>query len=222
MLTPIRSRISLPAGCARWAGILLLHLTLASIVAAAPQTMGTLILPAGTLAFTIPPMPIVSVDPCDDLDGMVLAPYDSEPIPATRVEVVLHDESDHPIADATITVEFDSDHPLCANGVLEAVTDSEGRAYLTLAGGGCTDGASLAGVIKANGVTIRAYTNVKSPDFDGAGGDLEVDLRDLITFSNAFLGRSPGCHDYDNNGVTDLADLVIFSPAFVGSNHCAP
>ena len=68
--------------------------------------------------------------------------------------------------------------------------------------------------------TIRSYGSVKSPDFDGTA-DGQVDLPDLLSFSNEFLGSAPpGCHDYDNDGSTDLDDLLIMSVAFGGRSHC--
>ncbi|MEZ4648247.1 MAG: hypothetical protein R3E97_05560 [Candidatus Eisenbacteria bacterium] len=110
---------------------------------------------------------------------------------------------------------------LCPTAILTEHADHDGHVSLVLAGGGCISDVSLATVIKANGITIRHYRNVKSPDFDGSGGDLKVDIADLVAFSGEFLGTSaPGCHDYDNSGTTDLGDLIIFAPTFTDASHC--
>ena len=76
-------------------------------------------------------------------------------------------------------------------------------------------------VIRAGGVVIRSYVNVKSPDFDGARGDGAVGLPDLLAFAREFNGISPAaCHDYTNDDVCGLADLSIFGTAFSGAHHC--
>jgi hypothetical protein len=100
---------------------------------------------------------------------------------------------------------------------LTATTDENGVAELGAFGSGCLDGIPLSGIIKANGVTIRAYDNVKSPDQDGDG---IVGLADLVLFSTAFLNGTGGCHDYNDDGVVGLADLTLFGPLFVDANHC--
>jgi hypothetical protein len=94
----------------------------------------------------------------------------------------------------------------------------EGRVILDFAAGGCIPETDHACVIRAEGVVIRDFRNVKSPDFDGAGGNHVVDLSDLEEFNRE--RGSGGCHDYDNNGVVDLRDLVIFASGFSPGHHC--
>ena len=162
-----------------------------------------------------------TVQPSDALDGMIVAPLNPTPLPATVNTINVRNNVNAPISGAAVTVEFSGAINLCAATVLAGVTDASGNVVLTLGGGGCANNIALSGVVKANGVTIRSYPNVKSPDYDGAGGDLVINLSDLVIFSNEFLGSIPAeCHDYDNNGSTNLADLVIFSPGFVAPNSC--
>jgi hypothetical protein len=72
-------------------------------------------------------------------------------------------------------------------------------------------------------VTIRQFSNVKSPDYDGASGNLAVALGDLTQFSGEFLDNFANeCHDYDNNGNTGLEDVIIFGTPFTGAASCAP
>jgi hypothetical protein len=79
----------------------------------------------------------------------------------------------------------------------------------------------LAAVIRVSGVTVRAYSDVKSPDFDGTGSNLRVDLGDLVAFAEEFGGTaSSGCHDYNNNGTTGLEDFILFAPAFRTGSEC--
>ncbi len=164
-----------------------------------------------------------SVQPADALNGLVLAPLDPVPAPASVNVITVRSSSNAPIPGATVEVIVSSANSLCAATVMTGVTDALGEVTITLGGGGCSNGTALSGLIKANSVTVRSYDNVKSPDFDGAGGDLVVNLSDLVDFSNEFLGSAPSdCHDYDNNSSTDLSDLIIFSPTFVNPNSCEP
>ncbi|MEZ4648984.1 MAG: hypothetical protein R3E97_09420 [Candidatus Eisenbacteria bacterium] len=174
------------------------------------------------LADGVPDPPNNRVSPCDELNGMVLAPNSPNPAPASEIQVLVVNNANDPIPNASVVVElWVGPIQLCPNGVFTATTDAQGIAYLTLAGGGCRAGVALAGVIKANGVAIRNYENVKSPDFDGAGSDLVVNLADLVQFSAEFLGDAPAvCHDYDNNGATNLGDLIIFAPTFTDGATC--
>lgn len=206
-LTPLLSIVTLSllllgTPGASWAGI---------------ASAGTLLIPAGALAMTAPDPPDWTVIPCDALNGVLLAP---EGLAANQVEITVRNLSGDPVPNATVKVEFAPALSLCSGTVLTAVTDTQGQAFFTLTGGGCrTEPASC--VIKVNNQTGRSYENVKSPDFDGSGADLNVNLSDLIDFSNQFLGSAPAdCHDYDNNGSTDLSDLVIFSAAFTMGQHC--
>lgn len=183
--------------------------------------LGLVALCASASMATIPDPANCSVTPADALGGIVVAPLDPFPLPATINTINVRNSANAPIANASVTIEFSSDINLCAATVLAGTTNASGDVVLTLGGGGCENQVALSGVVKANGVTIRAYENVKSPDYDGAGGDLTVNLSDLVVFSAEFLGSSPaGCHDYDNNGDTNLGDLVVFSPAFVNPNTC--
>lgn len=165
------------------------------------------------------PEPAAStVEPADALDGLFVCPSAPAAIPASVITVTARDNCDRLIPGAAITVELGAGNPLCGGMPLFGSTNGEGEAIVVLAASGCVGGVPLAGVVRANGVTIRAYTNVKSPDSDGNG---RVELGDLVAFSNEFLGSVGDlCHDYDNNGATALPDLVLFSPAFVAGNEC--
>lgn len=182
---------------------------------------GTLLLPAGALAMTTPDPPNVEVHPCDELGGVLLAPDRPSPLPATEVVIIVRNSDNQPVPNAQVVLELTPGNLLCDDMVAVATTDGDGVAHMKMAGGGCVQHSAAAGILKANGVTIRAYQDVKSPDYDGSGGDLRVDLSDLVAFSSEFLGASPdGCHDYDNGGSTDLGDLIIFSAAFAGALAC--
>lgn len=161
-----------------------------------------------------------TVIPADGLGGMLLGPASPDPVPASVNEITVRYSGSGPVAGAAVVVLLSSSNPACAGAILNGITDSEGKVSITLAGYGCADHTPMSGVIKANGVTIRAYINVKSPDFDGSAGNGIVNLSDLIAFARAFNGSGEPCHDYDNNGLCNLSDLSIFASAFVQGNHC--
>jgi hypothetical protein len=162
-----------------------------------------------------------SVLPADNLNGLVLAPNLPAPIPASINQITVRNSSNNPISNASVVITLGAGNVLCGTTVLTGTTNASGQVTITLGGGGCEHNTPLSGIVKANGVTIRSYSNVKSPDFDGAGGNRTVQLGDLISFSNQFLGTDPSeCHDYDNDGNTGLGDLIIFSPTFTNPNSC--
>lgn len=165
-----------------------------------------------------PVPPDASVEPWDSMLGAFFAPT---AIPGNTVQLVVRDGAGDPVANANVTVEVGPEVNLCDDVVLTTTTDSEGIAHFTALGGGCQSHVSLVTIIRVNGVVIRAYSDVKSPDFDGTTSNLRVDLGDLVAFGNEFGGKTSGvCHDYDNNGTTGLADFILFVPAFRTGSEC--
>ncbi len=172
------------------------------------------------------------LEPADGLNGLVFAPDDPTPVAASIHTLTVRNAANDPVEGASAIVEVSGSGAgawgpggiaLCASAVLTGVTNASGEVTFNLFGGGCFHQTPLAATVKVNGITLRTYENVKSPDFDGGSGDLVVNLPDLIDFSGEFLGSSSSdCHDYDNSGTTGLEDLIIFSPAFVSGNSCQP
>jgi hypothetical protein len=180
-----------------------------------------LALSASLAAADVPDPAFCEVQPSDALNGSVLCPQSPFPIPSSINTITVRNSSNVPIPNASVVWQFTALNNICPTTVLTGNTNGIGELTLTLGGGGCAHNVPSASVVKANGVTIRAYSNAKSPDYDGASGDGVVNLADLIKFSNEFLGVDPSeCHDYDNNGDTNLGDLIIFSTPFVNSNSC--
>jgi len=176
-------------------------------------------------AFAITPDPLFcTVDPADALDGLFLAPSSPAPVAASVNTITVRNGSNNVIPNAAVVVTLTASNTVCGSTVLTGTTDAAGQVTLTLGGGGCVDDVPLSGVVKANGITIRAYENVKSPDFDGAGGDLVINLGDLVSFAGEFLGPagSGTCHDYNNDNTTGLPELVLFGPTFTTPNSCTP
>lgn len=174
-------------------------------------------------AFANVPSPAnCSVVPSDGLDGMILAPLNNGPLGATVNLITVRNSANDPIENASVVVTLSAANVVCSATILTGTTDSDGQVTLTLGGGGCVDEVPLSGVVKANGVTIRAYENVKSPDYDGDAGSGVVDISDLPIFTSAFNAGGAGtCTDYDNDGLTTVGDLPIFTVAFNAAMNCA-
>ena len=155
-----------------------------------------------------------SVIPCDALGGVIVCPDMPNPIPATKVTVVVRDAGNNPMPNVPVNLGFGSGAiNVCPGAILSGVTNANGEAFLLLAAGGCDQNPSAAKIV-ANGIPLRTFV-VKSPDFDGAGGDKSVNLADLASFSSGVP-----CHDYDNNGTVGLSDLIVFAQAFVNPAWC--
>lgn len=171
---------------------------------------------ASTAAVANVPCPeFCTVSPADALNGLVLAPNSPSPIPASVYTVTVRNCDQNPIAGAAVVFEFGAGIDICTTAVHSGTTNGSGQAIVTLAGGGCLDGVANAGVVKANGLPIRTYVNVKSPDYDGAGADGVVNIVDLVNFT-----ADDACHDYDNDNDVDISDLVIFASGYLPLHSC--
>jgi len=162
-----------------------------------------------------------SVSPSDALGGVVCCPNIPSALTESINTITVRNSGGTPISGASTVVLLTASNPACPAAVLTGTTNGSGVVTITVAASGCANGIPSACVIKANGVTIRSFTNCKSPDFDGAGGNGLVNLSDLIAFANEFNGITiPGCHDYTNDHATNLSDLIPFGSAFSTAKHC--
>lgn len=165
----------------------------------------------------IPPEPQISVEPADAMNGLFLAPGDG----AITLTIEALNGAGQPVAFAPVTFEIPEPARFCLGNPPLTATDHNGIAQVVLHGGGCVVGLIQSVRVRVSGVTVRAYSNSRSPDYDGKGPDGRVDLPDLLTFSGEFLGTSGGnCHDYDDSGNTGLEDLVLFVQSFLTSSEC--
>ena len=106
-----------------------------------------------------------------------------------------------------------------------AQTNSLGVCTINLRGGGCINAATLgACVVIANGIEIKNFNKVKSPDnanHTASTPSGNVSVADLPFFADEFKGVEPAaCHDYTNDGTVSTADLPTFGDAFKASLSC--
>jgi hypothetical protein len=120
---------------------------------------------------------------------------------------------------------------ICDNQQLTKNTDVAGNVTFNVAGGGCYKNMPDACVIRGNGVIIRTYVDVMSPDYtsnDNVGipyrWSLTVAPTDLASFVSAYAGGTgpASCHDYDNGGTTGPTDLAVFVASYYGGTGYCP
>lgn len=200
--------------------------------------LGTLLLvvSAEVAVAETPPIPCVECS-LDSTERLLLIPDNdgADPHPAASFTVTVKNFDCVPIPNAIVEVLIgglqDGRTRLCGDAQTTGVTDANGFVRLNIAGGGCYRGMNAV-VIRANGVVIRIYSAVMSPDyagwdFNGTPGrsSLTITPVDLAAFVMAYRGGvgAPSCHNYNNDGVTDPTDLAVFASAYSGGTRfCTP
>jgi len=175
-----------------------------------------------SLAMATVPDPSKCVVTPDLNNGCLIAPGN---LTGTTLSITVRNQSNNPIPNASVQVIFNSAIRICTNAVHSGTTNASGFVQINLRGGGCinvpTNGACT---VVANGVPIKDYTRVKSPDnasHDSSVPSGTVTIADLPFFADEFKGAATvGCHDYTNDGTVSTADLPLFGDAFKGGLTC--
>ncbi len=163
-----------------------------------------------------------------DLDG-------GSPHAAGSFTVTIKNNDCVPIPDAIVVVSLsglgEERTRLCGSSVVTATTDANGVAEFNIAGGGCYKGQGAV-VIRANGVEVRNFQSLVSPDYAGHDNEgiagrssLSVTVLDFATFGMAWNGGMGGasCHDYNNDGAMDAGDFSVFGQVWMGGRRfCSP
>jgi hypothetical protein len=170
---------------------------------------------------TVPDPTKCTVTP--DLNGgCLIAPGT---LSGTVLSINVRNSSNNPIPDAVVQVVFNAAIEICTTATHNASTDANGNCTVALRGGGCVN-ASTAGacVVIANGIEIKNYNKVKSPDnasHDSSVPSGTVTIADLPFFGDEFKGTAAAaCHDYTNDGFVTTADLPFFGDAFKAGLNC--
>ena len=165
-----------------------------------------------------------------DPDECVVMPCDDMACP--RIVAVPQDEDGgSAYADLTVTVMGGPGLPLvgkdvevwlnpactnlfyCSTLVLTGVTDANGDVSFNLTFGGCCEEVASV-IITADGVPIRQYDFISSPDNNGGIGDGSVNLGDFITFGGTWGSE---CTDLDGSCGASIGDFVTFGGSFTKS-----
>lgn len=155
-------------------------------------------------------------------NGCLIAPGN---LTGTTLSITVRNASNNPIPNANVSVVFNSAIRICANAVHTAVTNAAGQCTINLRGGGCINIATTgACVVIANGIQIKGYVKVKSPDnasHDTSVPSGTITVADLPFFADEFKGvAAPGCHDYTNDNQVSTSDLPLFGDSFKGGLNC--
>jgi hypothetical protein len=172
------------------------------------------------------------------LDGLVLPrllliPDLPTPATAGAFTVTVRNASGLAINNAVVVIEIggivDNKVALCQSAITTRNTNASGVVSFNIPGGGCYKGAG-AFTIRANGVAIRSFTSVESPDysaFDNAGiagrWSKSITAADFSAFGQAWQnGTGPAsCHDYDGNNAMNAGDFSIFGAVWSnGTRNC--
>jgi len=169
-----------------------------------------------SLAMATVPDPTKCVVTPDLNGGCLIAPGT---LSGTTLAITVRNSSNNPIPNAAVNVILNSQIRICTTAVHSATTNASGQCSITLKGGGCINAAtSGACSVVANGIEIKGYTKVKSPDNAGHTGSVpsgNVTVADLPFFADEFKGVQPAaCHDYTNDGLVTVADLPTFGDSF--------
>jgi hypothetical protein len=183
------------------------------------------------------PGPCIEVS-LDETGRLLLVPDEggTNPHPEASFHVIVWDQAcQNLIVGAVVEVIIyglgDGRVQLCDHAELTKTTNQNGTARFNIPGGGCSRGTEVVS-IRVNGVGVREYYYIMSPDYAGwdseglAGySDLLVDPIDLSAFIRAYQGGTGqrSCHDYNNDWNTDPLDLAVFVEAWSGgSRDCHP
>ena len=138
------------------------------------------------------------------------------------------------IANAFVEVIIDTDNCTlcwCDDFVTSGYTDTIGHIQFNMRFGGCCE-LPTALIIRAEGVVIRSYDMLVSPDQVSSdpdpcapGPNCAAELDDFALFTtDYFAGAQHGCNDYDGDDDTDLGDFAVFTEWWFGGScaHACP
>jgi hypothetical protein len=191
------------------------------------------LLAAGAGTSFADPDPLCCLTSLDASQRLLLIPDNdgADPSPFGSFTVTINNPACNPVPDAIVevTVHEGPTTGLCGSATTVKLTDAHGIARFNIPGGGCFKGPHAV-IIRANGVTVREFQTVMSPDYagwDNAGipdrWSLSVTVLDFVSFATAFADRGASCHDYNNDGTTGAVDLSIFGQTWLmGTRRCSP
>jgi hypothetical protein len=137
-----------------------------------------------------------------------------------RIVVTVLDSSGQPMPNVYVELVFDpacSRLCVCVSAVLEGYTNANGQVELRLATGGCCQQPGAATIL-AQGIPIRIYNTVTSPDLTGpvGAGDCRVVLADFSVIASCLGTGAGGCCDFTGDDASSLVDLVVFGGVWGG------
>lgn len=169
-----------------------------------------------------------------NLPRLLLIPDHPSPATFGAFTVTVRNAAGLAINNCVVVIEIggivDNKVVLCQGAITTGNTNVSGVVTFNIPGGGCYKGAG-AFTIRANGIPIRSFTSVESPDyaaFDNAGvpsrWSKSITAADFSAFGQAWQnGTGPAsCHDYDGSNAMNSSDFSIFGQVWNGGLRNCP
>ena len=155
--------------------------------------------------------------PCDEMvNPRIIGVPDENISPYANLDITVMGGPNLPLVNNAVEIWI---NPSCTNlwycdgMTLTGTTDSNGNVVLNMMLGGCSEEIASV-IIMAEGVPIRAYDFISSPDNDGGLGQGDVNLADFITFGATWGSE---CTDLDGDGNASIGDFIVFGQTFTKS-----
>ncbi len=164
------------------------------------------------------------------LDGflsqrMVVIGDEPAPVGMANISVLVAATGGVPLDNVFVEIFFagECDATLCyCDGlVLSGYTDVNGMIDFNMAAGGCCEVTTAARIV-ADGLPIRGYDVVSSPDWNGAAGDCAMGTDDFIAFGSLGWSGGQNCFDTTGDGTIDVTDFINFGNVWGTSQGCTP
>lgn len=138
------------------------------------------------------------------------------------ITVLVRNADGDPLEGIDVEVDFSDCTELCwCDPPMESTgpTNAAGITVICFSGGGCEQ---CTVIVRADGVTICVYQDVRSTDWDGSACDGIVGGADFAFFATAFKVTQDPCADYNCDGAVTGADFAIFAVSFQFGDACPP
>src|SRR5512146_435896 len=74
-------------------------------------------------AYADPDLPIITVNPADAMNGPLVAPGAPQPVPASILNITIHDAANQPMPGLLVEVSFAAGIDVCPGAMLQGTTD---------------------------------------------------------------------------------------------------
>jgi hypothetical protein len=178
----------------------------------------------GTAAADIPDEENSSCEPWDTNGCAFITPgLPSEGKSAIDcITVNVRNSDNDPIEGVQVDINFSNCTGLCwCDPPMESsgLTGPDGTTVICFSGGGCEQ---CTVIVRADGVTICTYQDVRSTDWDGSACDGIVGGSDFAFFATAFKVTQDPCADYNCDGSVGGIDFSMFAISFSAGDACPP
>ena len=180
----------------------------------------------GGMAYASVPDPTYcEVTPLDGFEYQRMVVIGDDPAPSALADITVVVKAyggiplDNRLVEITFNGDCDATMCYCTGLTLSGYTDANGSISFNLAASGCCE-TTTAGLIVADGLPIRGYDVIVSPDYDGATGNCNMETGDFIAFGAQGWAGQMTCYDTSGDGVVDITDFIAFASAWGTDQGC--